>query len=56
LHHKSDCQKEHRHCPVSFASTLTTVEQEDGVQALSETTIVGLLSDATYPHGANGST
>jgi len=34
---------------------LTTVEQEHGVQVLSETTIVGLISDATYPHGANGS-
>jgi len=34
---------------------LTTVEQEDGVQALDDTTIIGLFSDATYPHGANGS-
>jgi hypothetical protein len=34
---------------------LTTVEQEDGMQALDETTIIGRFSDATYPYGANGS-
>ena len=33
---------------------LITVEQEDGVQALGDTMIIGLFSDAPYPHGANG--